>query len=201
MSAALEPGTSATDALPMLEQAMALVEAPLLPGEGDSLWLDEVRGIHRKNVRKGLIAAANKVAGLPSGSAERWARLALEGDPLDESAWRALLASMEASGQHADGLQAYDRCRRLFAAELGCAPGPGLQELYVRLLRGANEDDEELSRLLDAVVRVHTASQLNARSPINSRVGGRHDPIGASGSVEQACRALNQLLGSVAAVA
>jgi DNA-binding SARP family transcriptional activator len=194
LAAALQPGTSASDALPMLEQAMAMAQAPLLPGEADNEWLDEVRATHSQDVRKALIAAANKVAGLPSGSAERWARAALEGDPLDESAWRALLASMEASGHHADGLQAYDQCRRLFAAELGCAPGPGLQEVYVRLLRGANEDDEELSQLLDAVVRLHMASQLGAQPTLTALGGRRHDAIGASGSVEQACRTLNQLL-------
>ena len=111
----------------MLQQAMSLAESPLLPEEIDSEWLDDARAIHSENVRKNLIAAANKVAGLPLGSSERWARLALQSDPLDESAWHALLAGMEANGQHAGGLQAYDQCRRLFATELGCAPGPALQ--------------------------------------------------------------------------
>jgi DNA-binding SARP family transcriptional activator len=191
---ALKPDTSAVDALPMLEQAMAMAESPLLAGEADSEWLDEVRSTHSLNVRRHLIAAANKVVGLPSDSAQRWARRALDGDPLDESASRALLASMEASGQHADGLQAYDQCRRLFAAELGCAPGPGLQELYVRLLRGANEDDAELSRLMEAVVRVHTASQSGAQPPITALGSGRHDATDQTGSVEQAWHALDQLL-------
>jgi DNA-binding SARP family transcriptional activator len=197
MSAALQPATSATDALPMLNEAMALAESPLLPEEIDSEWLDDVRRIHNQNIRNDLIAAANKVAGLPSGSAERWARLALEGDPLDESAWHALLASKEASGQHADGLQAYDQCRRLFAAELGCAPGPGLQALYVRLLRGANEDNEELSQLLDAVVKLHMASQLRVDPPVTALASGISDELGPTGSVEQAFRALNLLLRSV----
>ncbi len=150
--AALHPETSPVDALPLLAQAMALVEMPLLPEERDSEWLDEVRRVHNQGVRNNLIAAATKVAGMPSGCAERWARLALEGDPLDESAWQALLLALEAGGQHADGLRAYDHCRRLFVAELGCAPGPGLQKLYVQLLRGANENDEDLSQLFDAVI-------------------------------------------------
>lgn len=197
MSAALQPATSATDALPMLDEAMALAESPLLPEEVDSEWLDDVRRIHNQNVRKNMIAATNKVAGLQSGSAERWARLALEADPLDESAWLALLATKEASGQHADGLQAYDQCRRLFAAELGCAPGPGLQALYVRLLRGANEDNKELSQLLDAVVKLHMASQLDSGPTITAPASENNDDIGPTGSVEQAFRALNLLLRSV----
>ena len=97
---------------------------------------------------------------------------ATRGDPLDESAWYALLQNMEAHGHHARGLQAYEQCRGVFATELGCAPGPVLQALYVRLLRGANENDEELSLLLDAVITLH-----RARRPTN----GREDATGPRG--------------------
>jgi len=196
-SAALQPATTAADALPMLHEAMGVAERPLLPEEVESDWLDEMGSIHNENVRKDLIAAANKVAGLPSNSAERWARLALERDALDESAWRALLTIKEARGQHADGLQAYDQCRRLFAAELGCAPGPGLQEVYVRLLRGANEDNKELSQLLDAVVRLHMASQQRSGPPATTMGSGIIQTGDRTGSVEQAVMSLNLLLRSV----
>jgi SARP family transcriptional regulator, regulator of embCAB operon len=203
MSAALHPDTSPADALPMLEAAMTLTEASLLPEELDSEWLDEVRRTHNQNVRENLIAAATKVTAMPSACAERWARLALEGDSLDESAWRALLGSLQARGQHADGLRAYDHCRKLFAAELGCAPGPGLQELYVQLLRGANEDDKDLSQLFDAVVRLHAASGPGLRPAmptlVNHQAPGneRHDTNDHASSVEQARRTLTQLLRSV----
>ena len=192
MSAALHPDVSATDALPMLQQAMRLAKQPLVPEELDCEWLDDMRRTHNQNVRQNQIAAAAKVAGVLSGQAERWARLALAGDPLDESAWHALLLSLESSGQHANGLRAYDDCRRLFAGELGCAPGPGLQKLYVQLLRGANEEDEELSQLFDAVVRLHQASR-----PLPALQALASEPQGASkqaGSVEQARRTLSLLL-------
>jgi DNA-binding SARP family transcriptional activator len=201
MSSALQPDTDPTAALPMLQQAIVLAESPLLPEEVGSEWLDEVRFRHNQDVRKGLIAAADKVAGLPCRSAERWARLALEGDHLDESAWHALLQSLEASGHHADGLRAYDHCRKVFADELGCAPGPDLQVLYARLLRGANEGDDGLSRLLDAVVRLHTASQVGVHLPITAMGGGRGDVIGQTGSVEGAYGVLNQLLRTVGGAA
>jgi DNA-binding SARP family transcriptional activator len=200
MSAALRPDTDPTDALPMLQHAMALARSPLLPEEASNDWLDEVRSVHSQNVHHGLVAAANKVAGLPSHSAEQWARLALAEDPFDESAWGALLHNLETHGQHARGVQTYDRCRSLFAAELGCAPGPGLQALYVRLLRGANEDDEELSQLLDAVVRLHRARRLGIELPELPGDGKRETKAqenGQSRSVEQACTALDQLLRTV----
>ena len=118
MSTALQPETSPTEALPMLQQAMALAESPLLPEEFGSEWLDEVRFIHEEDVRRARIAAAEKVAGLRCHSAERWTRLALEQDPLDESAWLALLQNLEVNGHHADGLQAYDQCRKVLAAAI-----------------------------------------------------------------------------------
>jgi len=108
---------------------------------------------------------------------------------------------MEANGQHAGGLQAYDQCRRLFATELGCAPGPALQGVYTRLLRGANEDNEELSHLLDSVVRLHMASQMGSGPPVTalgSAISDEvSDEISHNTSLEQAFRSLNLLLRSV----
>lgn len=77
MSAALRSSTPAAEALPLLQQAMSLAESPLLPEETDSAWLDDVRTIHNENIRRGQVAAANKVAELKSDWAQRWARVAL----------------------------------------------------------------------------------------------------------------------------
>ena len=194
LAVALRPGTCPTEALPMLAEAMVLAESPLLPEEVNCQWLDEVRTTHNHDVRRALVAAADKVAALVPATAERWARTALDADPLDESAWRALLQGMEACGRHVDGLRTFDQCRRLFAAELGCAPGPGLQALHVRLLRGANEDNDELGRLFEAVLRLHTASRVDASPAVTHgrRDGGEH-----ADSVEQAWQALDMLLRSV----
>jgi DNA-binding SARP family transcriptional activator len=201
VAAGLAPATSAADALPMLQEAMALAQCPLLPEEVESPWLDDARRTHKESVRVNLIAAAEKVSGLSAVSSERWARLALEIDPLDESAWHALLTGMEASGHHARGLQTYDQCRRLFSAELGCAPGPGLQSLYVRLLRGANEDNDELSQLLDSVVRLHMAGQVGSGPAATEPGVGVSQEVSQEvshhASVEQAIRALNHLVRSV----
>jgi len=197
MAAALQPDVSAADALPMLEQAMTFAGSPLLPGDVGSEWLDEVRRTHNQKVRKNMIAAALKIADLQSESAQQWARRALDEDPLDESAWHALLNGLEASGRHADGLREYNRCRKLFAAELGCAPGPGLQALYVRLLRGANEDDQELSRLFDAVVSLHTASRLGPQLSVRPRGSEPGAAKAEAAAIEQACRALDLLLRKV----
>jgi DNA-binding SARP family transcriptional activator len=197
VGAALDAATSPAEALPMLQEAMALADHPLLPEEVESPWLDDARRIHKESVRTNLIAAAEKVSGYSSVCSERWARLALDTDPLDESAWHALLGGMEASGHHARGLQTYDQCRRLFAAELGCAPGPGLQGLYVRLLRGANEDNDELSHLLDSVVRLHLASQVDTGPTTTDPGAPVREEANHTASLEQAIRALNHLVRTV----
>lgn len=197
LAAALKPGTTAADALPMLQQAMAMAESPLLPEEINCEWLDEERRSHTQSVVRDHVAAADKVARLQSGSAQRWARVALDEDPLDESAWQALLLGMEASGQHAEGLRAYDQCRRLFAAELGCSPGPMLRQQYVRLLQGANEHDDGLTLLFDAVVRLHATSQPGSRPPQWALGDARHDARGQVATIAQARRTLELLLSRV----
>ena len=115
----------------------------------------------------------------------------------DAARRRALQAGRGGGGKHARGLPRHDRCRGLIAAELGCGPGPGLQSLYVRLLRGANEDNDELSHLLDSVGRLHMASQVGS-GPASTEPGkGVRDEVSHTASVEQAIRSLNHLVRSV----
>jgi tetratricopeptide (TPR) repeat protein len=58
---------------------------------------------------------------------------------LRESAWAALIAALEAQGNVAEALRAYEEVRRLLRDELGTVPTRELTELHSRLLR-ANED-------------------------------------------------------------
>jgi SARP family transcriptional regulator, regulator of embCAB operon len=118
----LRPDVPAATALPVLREALALGQHPLLPEEADDGWLADSRRSHVDHVHRTLVDAAAKVACLPGGDGPRWAEEALQGDCLDESAWLALLLGLERGGRHADGLRAYERCRRLYAAELGCTP-------------------------------------------------------------------------------
>jgi DNA-binding SARP family transcriptional activator len=195
MAAAMHPDVSPLDALAPLREALALAGTAFLPEEADTEWLGETRRIHAQRVQESLVAAAAKVAHIAPADSALWSRQALDSDPLDEAAWYTYLLSKVSSGQHADGLRAYDRCRRLFASELGCAPGPGLQELYERLLLEANKEDDELRCLFDAVLRLHNASADDSTLPAGK---DGFDCAEAEGcSVEQACRRLDGLLRSV----
>ena len=155
----LHPSVRPEVALPLLRRTLAVARTPLLPDEASALWLDAARAEHERMTSEWLVAAAEKVVDLAPGDATRWARQAIAADPLDEGAWYAYLHSKDVSGHHAEGLRAYARCRKVFADELGCAPGPRLQEMYGRLLGGPDAGDSELEGLIDAVVRLHRASR------------------------------------------
>ena len=68
------------------------------------------------------------------------------------AAWTVLVTAYEQAGLPAEGLAAYDRCRRLFDHDLGCTPGPALQEAHLRLLRKRAESNSELSEVLAALL-------------------------------------------------
>ena len=70
-----------------------------------------------------------------SGQAARDAEMVLRLDPYRETAYRQLMLAHAASGNRASALLAYERCRRLLAAELGTTPSPALQALHLELLR------------------------------------------------------------------
>jgi DNA-binding SARP family transcriptional activator len=70
-----------------------------------------------------------------SGQAARDAEMVLRLDPYRETAYRQLMLAHAASGNRAGALLAYERCRRLLAAELGTTPSPALQALHLELLR------------------------------------------------------------------
>jgi DNA-binding SARP family transcriptional activator len=194
ISGALHPSMCPEKALPLLRQALALTAVPLLPDEPSVRWLDEARDEHERTNREWLVAAAEKVVLVAPSDAAHWARQAIDADPLDEGAWYAFLHSKEVAGQNAEGLRAYNTCRRLFADELGCAPGPRLQEMYGRLLRDSHDADPDLEHLIEAVVRLHRATR-------DGRIVGRPALTGSAWpglSVEQARHALTTLLRGVA---
>jgi DNA-binding SARP family transcriptional activator len=174
LALAREAGTDPAVALSRYASALSVVQAPLLPEE-DAAWVAEAREAHDAEVLRATLEAAELAlfAGA-HGQAEHWAAQALQRDQFSESAWLVLLRSFELRGQHADGLRAYESCRSLFAAELGCPPGARVREVFPRLL-GADADhhDDELDELVDAVFRLHLAL---AADPARDAVGMPRGP-------------------------
>ena len=115
--------------------ALALVARPLVPDEADLPWVQEAVAVHEARVLRALADGAR--AALEAGDlthAEAWARAAIERDGLLESGWLVLLEALERRGEHADAVREYEVCRTVFAAELGCDPGPRLRGVFRRLL-------------------------------------------------------------------
>ncbi|MHA3836133.1 AfsR/SARP family transcriptional regulator [Terrabacter sp. AAH1] len=177
-------------ALVQLRPSLAQLVRPFLPGEGDAAWLEDARWRHGSQVRAWLVAAAEKVVDVAPGDAATWARAAIDLDPLDESAWWVLLRSSEVQGRHADGLRSYEQCRRRLAAELGCQPGPRLQEIYTRLLGGPSESAPDLALLIESVICLY----VTITGEPASAVAGVPVPAGGGPSVEDARRTIDALL-------
>jgi DNA-binding SARP family transcriptional activator len=64
------------------------------------------------------------------------ARETIELEPFRETAHQLLMRAHSAAGNTAEALQAYERCRRLIADELGADPSPETKALHLALLQG-----------------------------------------------------------------
>jgi DNA-binding SARP family transcriptional activator len=144
---------SPAEAYPMLLKALELSAEPLLGFELVADWADDARTRHAAEKVAAQIFAAETAAVLErTDDAIRWAQAAIRSEPLNERAWTVLVTTYEHAGLPAEGLSAYDRCRRLFDRDLGCTPGPALQDAHLRLLRQRAEGNAELSEVLAALL-------------------------------------------------
>ena len=138
--AALRRARTAPDAsqrLTAAQEAAGIAGADLLPGL-DAPWLEHERLELERLRTEALELGAQAARGTEPALAESMARAAIGLAPLRESAWAALIAALEAQGNVAAALQAYDEVRRLLRDELGAMPTRELAELHARLLRASD---------------------------------------------------------------
>ena len=128
-------GRQAAAARELAARARAVLTQPLLPGV-EAPWLDAKRRDLSQLLLRALevLAEARLALGEPRPAATA-AEEAVGLDPFHESAYRLLMRAHEASGDGAEALWAYERCRRLLADELGADPSPETQALHAALLR------------------------------------------------------------------
>ena len=107
----------------------ALADVPpsaLISAEADRLEESRLAALELRitaDLRRGL--AAQLVPEL---------RRLLSEQPLREGLWVLLLQALEEAGRRAEAIAAYGRARTVISDELGVDPGPGLRQLYQRLL-------------------------------------------------------------------
>ena len=176
------------EAYPMLVQALGMATGPLLGDELRLAWAEEERRRHAAAVTTARVLAAESAAavGRPEDGA-RWARQALEDDPLNERAWTALILGLEQAGRPAEGLKAYAECRTVLDRELGCEPSVKLRQAHARLLSATASGEDELSEAVNALL------VLNARL---HRVAGAEVPRPDQTKSLDAVREAGQVLTS-----
>ncbi|MFC9773272.1 MULTISPECIES: BTAD domain-containing putative transcriptional regulator [unclassified Pseudarthrobacter] len=122
-------------ALSLLSEALELGSAPLLGDELLPAWAEEERSLHAARVALARVQAAEHA--LAVGQADKavsWGLAATNEDPLNERGWNVLILGLERNGQDNEALRAFERCRRIMDAELGCTPSPVLKQAQARLL-------------------------------------------------------------------
>ncbi|WP_233205757.1 BTAD domain-containing putative transcriptional regulator [Cryobacterium sp. Y82] len=164
-------------AYPLLLRALDLAAAPLLGDELIPAWASEARDLHAARLTSARILASETAAALHRiDDALDFANLALIDEPLNERAWTALILSLEMSGRHAEGLQAYDRCRRAMQNELGCAPGAILRAAQLRLLHATADGDGDLADVLSALLTLHDQLRASRARGTTSRLATTTHP-------------------------
>jgi predicted ATPase/DNA-binding SARP family transcriptional activator/class 3 adenylate cyclase len=118
---------------PSLEKAVALYRGPLLEG-----WVEEWAFQERQVREQAFLAtleklAAQALAAGDPGAAERYLRSVVAEDPLRETAQRALMQSLAASGNYAAALLAYRELRLRLHRELNAEPDAETQAPFQQL--------------------------------------------------------------------
>lgn len=184
-----DEAVSPEDVLRQLQNTLAVLDGPLLPHEADLPWLQEARQRHDRRLMD-LRADVARCAGL----AGRWDDVLRQGranaaaDPLDERSWALQMRAYLQLGRPVEALRAFELCRRELRAQLGCAPGPQLQQLLIEALR-ATDSDDDLAELVRVVV---TLSDRLATRPSVERHRILLDARRAISQVAQPSQSLGQ---------
>jgi LuxR family transcriptional regulator, maltose regulon positive regulatory protein len=138
LDAALDNAQSEGNAFPA-RAARRLLEAypgPLLGGE-ENTWIAKPRDALRARFVRALMHLGEKLE-----RAGDWAsaidvyRRGLEADNLAESFHRGLMRALAASGDHAEALNAFRRCRELLSIVLGMKPSAETDRLHREIVAG-----------------------------------------------------------------
>src|SRR5262249_14422631 len=116
-----------------LAEAAALYRGPLLEGCTEE-WAFQERQIREQADLQALgTLASQALADGDSPNAERYLRRVVATDPLRESAQRALMQVLAASGNYAAAVEVYRELREGLHREINAAPDPQTQALFQQL--------------------------------------------------------------------
>jgi DNA-binding SARP family transcriptional activator/streptogramin lyase len=145
--------------------ADSLLRQPFLPGE-DGAWVEEKRRGFADLRGRALDALTD--AALRRGDGHEgamWAEQAIALEPFRETGYRRLMEAHVASGNRAEALRVYERCRRLLADELGTYPSPETESLYRGLLEGSSGRVEAATMYKTQVAETSALAGLESAEP------------------------------------
>jgi predicted ATPase/DNA-binding SARP family transcriptional activator len=119
----------------VLREALAMFRGePLCDVESEGSVAQWRRSLEEKRLQAiGLRIDADLAAGQAGELVAELERLTAE-NPYEERLWGQLMLALGRAGRQADALEAYQRARRLLAAELGLEPGAPLARLQQQIL-------------------------------------------------------------------
>lgn len=139
-----------------VRRALDMTTGDLLADEPYASWAVEARQEFARSLGEACIRAA-QAANRRGRHADalRFAREATARCPFSEHALRELMVALAGAGARAEAVQAYERARELFTAELGLQLGRETRSLFLDILRA--EDSSATSRSS----RAELATMLN----------------------------------------
>jgi YVTN family beta-propeller protein len=116
------------------ESAESLVRRPFLPGE-EGTWVEDRRRQLADLRERALVVLTDACLGSDAArEAAKWAEELVALSPFRETGYRRLMEAHVGTGDRAEALRVYERCRRLLADELGAYPSPETESIYRALL-------------------------------------------------------------------
>lgn len=99
-------------------------------------WIATRRAAQRSRLARALtcLAEVSRLNGEPSLALQYMSEL-LELEPFRETAYQALMRLHSASGNRAEALRVFGRCRELLRDELGASPSPQTEAVFLEILR------------------------------------------------------------------
>jgi DNA-binding SARP family transcriptional activator len=164
-----------TEALRLLQDALELVRGQVLEDEPYADWAEETRNTYRLRHVQALIDAGR--LSLLTGDAVgalRYAEDAVAINPLAEAAYQVQMTAAYLTWRQEEALQAFDRCRRLLADELGVDPLDETVALHMAILR-----HEDVASTMPRLPAMPTGqSRLVPEQPTVARILDREDELG-----------------------
>lgn len=145
LTAAAEDAQTRGDVRSALEdakRAAELARATVMPGETAD-WIERCRDEQRAVLVRALavLADALEATGDRRGAIGH-ATEAVTLEPYRESGYVQLMKLQLASGDRAEAVRTYERCRALLAEELGVDPSPQTEAVYLEALRDKGAEPE-----------------------------------------------------------